>query len=39
VLLKRTGDEGCRPCNLLLHKVANGHHGRKTGRGFYEYEE
>ncbi|MFF7473113.1 3-hydroxyacyl-CoA dehydrogenase NAD-binding domain-containing protein [Streptomyces sp. NPDC008092] len=39
VLLKRTGDEGCRPCDLLLQKVADGHHGRKTGRGFYEYEE
>ncbi len=39
VLLERTGDEGCRPCDLLLHKVATGHHGRKTGRGFYEYEE
>lgn len=39
VLLKRTEDEGCRPCDLLLQKVADGHHGRKTGRGFYEYEE
>jgi methoxymalonate biosynthesis protein len=39
VLLKRTGDEGCRPCELLLAKVADGHHGRKSGRGFYEYEE
>jgi len=39
VLLERTGDEGCRPCNLLLHKVATGHLGRKTGCGFYEYEE
>lgn len=37
VLLERTGDEGCRPCDLLLDKVARGHHGRKTGRGFYEY--
>lgn len=39
VLLKRTGDESCRPCDLLLAKVADGHHGRKSGRGFYEYEE
>ncbi|MGV4891336.1 3-hydroxyacyl-CoA dehydrogenase family protein [Streptomyces viridosporus] len=39
VLLKRTGDEGCRPCDLLLQKVADGHHGRKTGHGFYTYEE
>lgn len=37
VLLERTGDEGCRPCDLLLDKVAEGHHGRKSGRGFYEY--
>lgn len=39
VLLKRTGDESCRPCDLLLAKVADGHHGRKSGRGFHEYEE
>lgn len=39
VLLKRTGDEGCRPCDLLLQKAADGHHGRKTGQGFYTYEE
>ncbi|MFI8927402.1 3-hydroxyacyl-CoA dehydrogenase family protein [Streptomyces sp. NPDC053474] len=38
VLHERTGDEGCRPSELLLRKVAEGHHGRKTGRGFYEYE-
>jgi methoxymalonate biosynthesis protein len=38
VLHERTGDEGCRPCQLLLDKVAAGHHGRKSGRGFYEYE-
>lgn len=38
VLHQRTGDEGCRPCQLLLDKVAAGHHGRKSGRGFYEYE-
>ncbi|SEG91815.1 methoxymalonate biosynthesis protein [Actinacidiphila yanglinensis] len=37
VLYERTGDEGCRPSPLLLRKVAEGDHGRKTGRGFYEY--
>lgn len=37
VLVERTGDEGCRPCDLLLEKVRLGHHGRKSGRGFYEY--
>ncbi|MGC0421407.1 3-hydroxyacyl-CoA dehydrogenase family protein [Embleya sp. AB8] len=37
VLHERTGDEGCRPSELLLRKVAEGNHGRKTGRGFYEY--
>lgn len=38
VLLERTGDEGYRPCELLLTKVKAGEFGRKTGRGFYEYE-
>ncbi|MGW9210583.1 3-hydroxyacyl-CoA dehydrogenase family protein [Embleya sp. NPDC055664] len=37
VLHERTGDEGCRPSELLLRKVAEGEHGRKTGRGFYQY--
>ncbi|MFF3781149.1 3-hydroxyacyl-CoA dehydrogenase family protein [Streptomyces sp. NPDC001933] len=37
VLYERTGDEGCRPCDLLLRKVRDGHHGRKSGRGFYTY--
>lgn len=37
VLHERTGDDGCRPCDLLLEKVRLGHHGRKSGRGFYEY--
>lgn len=37
VLHERTGDESCRPCELLLSKVRDGHFGRKTGRGFYEY--
>ncbi|MEY9912901.1 methoxymalonate biosynthesis protein [Catenulispora sp. MAP12-49] len=37
VLLERTGDEGYRPCDLLLDKVKAGQWGRKTGRGFFEY--
>ncbi|KUL52943.1 3-hydroxyacyl-CoA dehydrogenase family protein [Streptomyces sp. NRRL S-1521] len=37
VLHERTGDEGCRPCGLLLEKVAAGEHGRKSGKGFYTY--
>ncbi|MCX4723198.1 3-hydroxyacyl-CoA dehydrogenase family protein [Streptomyces sp. NPDC090052] len=36
-LYTRTGDEGCRPCDLLLEKVRLGHNGRKSGRGFYDY--
>ncbi|MFE4057598.1 3-hydroxyacyl-CoA dehydrogenase family protein [Streptomyces sp. NPDC059096] len=38
VLHSRTGDEGCRPCDVLLEMVRAGHLGRKSGRGFYEYE-
>jgi methoxymalonate biosynthesis protein len=38
VLHERTGDEGCRPCDLLLEKVRAGEIGRKSGRGFYGYE-
>ncbi|MEU7576554.1 3-hydroxyacyl-CoA dehydrogenase family protein [Streptomyces sp. NPDC041068] len=37
VLHQRTGDEGCRPCDLLLRKVRDGEHGRKSGQGFYTY--
>jgi len=37
VLLERTGDEGYRPCDLLVGKVVAGDFGRKTGRGFFEY--
>lgn len=38
VLHERTGDESARPCEVLLDKVRNGNLGRKTGRGFYDYE-
>jgi methoxymalonate biosynthesis protein len=38
VLHERTGDEGYRPSELLLAKVRAGHHGRKTGRGFFEHD-
>ncbi|MFE2726867.1 3-hydroxyacyl-CoA dehydrogenase family protein [Kitasatospora sp. NPDC059327] len=37
VLHERTGDDGFRPCDLLLRKVERGDHGRKSGRGFYDY--
>ncbi|MEU8926001.1 3-hydroxyacyl-CoA dehydrogenase family protein [Kitasatospora sp. NPDC048545] len=37
VLHERTGDAGYEPCRLLLDKVAAGDHGRKTGRGFFDY--
>ncbi|SMC64906.1 3-hydroxyacyl-CoA dehydrogenase family protein [Kibdelosporangium aridum] len=37
VLLDRTGDEGYRPCDLLVAKVKAGEHGRKSGTGFFEH--
>lgn len=37
VLYKRTGDESCRPCDLMLEKVREGSLGRKSGRGFHDY--
>jgi 3-hydroxybutyryl-CoA dehydrogenase len=37
VLHQGFGDDKFRPCPLLRRKVAAGHLGRKTGRGFYEY--
>ncbi|MFG2638567.1 3-hydroxyacyl-CoA dehydrogenase family protein [Streptomyces sp. NPDC048362] len=38
VLWERTGDESCKPCDLLLAKVRAGELGRKSGTGFYTYE-
>ncbi|MBM7489378.1 methoxymalonate biosynthesis protein [Micromonospora luteifusca] len=38
VLLDRTGDEGYRPSELLIDKVRAGDLGRKTGRGFHDYQ-
>lgn len=37
VLAEYTGNESYQPCEPLLSKVAQGHLGRKSGRGFYEY--
>ncbi|GAA0988590.1 3-hydroxyacyl-CoA dehydrogenase family protein [Acrocarpospora macrocephala] len=38
-LWERTGEESFRPCELLREKVAAGHLGRKSGKGFYDYEK
>ncbi|MEX0704474.1 MAG: 3-hydroxyacyl-CoA dehydrogenase NAD-binding domain-containing protein, partial [Planctomycetales bacterium] len=39
VLHRELGDPKFRPCPLLARTVDAGRLGRKSGRGFYEYEE
>ena len=39
VLHSELGDDKYRPCPLLRQHVAAGWLGRKTGRGFYRYDE
>ena len=38
VLHEGLGDNKYRPCPLLTNYVNAGYHGKKSGRGFYEYE-
>lgn len=38
VLHEELGDDKFRPCPLLVNYVNAGYHGKKTGRGFYEYK-
>ncbi|MFZ1082357.1 MAG: 3-hydroxybutyryl-CoA dehydrogenase [Candidatus Kryptoniota bacterium] len=39
VIFHGTGDSKYRPCPLLKKMVAAGYLGRKSGRGFYTYEQ
>lgn len=39
VLHAELGDDKYRPCPLLRQHVAAGWYGRKSGRGFYNYQE
>jgi 3-hydroxybutyryl-CoA dehydrogenase len=38
VLHRELGEDKYRPCPLLRKMVAAGRLGRKTGRGFFDYE-
>ena len=38
VMCEETGDSKYRPCTLLRKYVEAGFHGRKNGKGFYEYK-
>jgi 3-hydroxybutyryl-CoA dehydrogenase len=37
VLYEGFGDPKYRPCPLLVNYVQAGYHGKKVGRGFYDY--
>jgi 3-hydroxybutyryl-CoA dehydrogenase len=39
VLYESFNDDKYRPCPLLKKMVDAGLHGRKNGRGFYNYQE